>query len=173
MTTSSFTILFLGSSLCNFPPREASTLLSEIGNAMGRQDRLLLGMDLKKERNVLEAAYNDAEGVTAAFNLNLLAHINNALDGRFDISLFQHKAFFNEEQGRIEMHLESLQAQIVRIGALERSFTFRDGETIHTENSYKPDPAGLNALYADAGLNRVGRWTDDNNWFALDLLASP
>ena len=165
--------LFLGSSLCNFPPREAASLLSEIGNAMGRQDRLLLGMDLKKERTVLEAAYNDAEGVTAAFNLNLLTHINNALDGQFDTSLFQHKAFFNEEQGRIEMHLESLQAQIVRIGALERSFTFREWETIHTENSYKPDPVELNALYADAGLNRVGRWTDDNSWFALDLLASP
>ena len=163
--------LFLGSSLCNFPLNEAAELLKEISNAMGERDRLLLGMDLKKDIGILELAYNDRAGVTAAFNLNLLNNINNVLGGHFDVSLFRHKAFFNEDESRIEMHLQSLESQIVRIDALERSFTFRRGETIHTENSYKHEPPALNALYAGTGLNKVGRWTDDNGWFALDLLA--
>lgn len=165
-------ILFLGSSLCNYPLEEAAALLREIAIAMGRKDRLLLGMDLKKDRSILEAAYNDAGGATARFNLNVLQHINDALGGHFDLSLFLHKAIYSEEEGRIEMHLESLESQIVRIDALERSFTFRKGETIHTESSYKHDPEVLNALYAGTGLKKVGRWTDDKGWFALDLLAS-
>ena len=164
--------LFLGSSLCNFALEEAASLLSEIGDAMGRQDRLLLGMDLKKDKDVLEAAYNDAAGVTAAFNLNLLSHINDALGGHFDLSLFRHLAFFNEAESRIEMHLESLESQLVRIDALERSVPFRKGETIHTENSYKLDPAALDGLYSGTGLKKTGRWSDDDGWFALDLLAA-
>jgi dimethylhistidine N-methyltransferase len=164
--------LFLGSSLCNFPLEEAAALLREIGHAMSSKDRLLLGMDLNKDKSILEAAYNDAGGATARFNLNILQHINDALGGHFDLTLFEHKAIFNEMEGRIEMHLESLESQLVHIDALERSFTFRKGETIHTENSYKHHPMGLNALYAGTGLRKVGRWSDDNNWFALDLLAS-
>lgn len=164
--------LFLGSSLCNFGLEEAAALLREICNAMSGKDRLLLGMDLKKDKSILEAAYNDEGGVTAQFNLNILRHINNALGGGFDLSLFEHKAFFNEMESRVEMHLESLESQLVHIDALERSFTFSKGETIHTENSYKHDPVGLNALYAGTGLKKVGRWMDDKGWFALDLLAS-
>jgi uncharacterized SAM-dependent methyltransferase len=129
-------------------------------------------MDMKKDKNILEAAYNDAGGATAQFNLNILQHTNDALGGGFDLSLFEHNAFFNEIEGRVEMHLKSLESQLVHIDALECSFTFCKGETIHTENSYKHDPVGLNALYAGTGLKKVGRWMDDKGWFALDLLAS-
>ena len=164
--------IFLGSSLCNYAPQEAAHLLTRIGEAMGARDRLLLGMDLKKDKDVLEAAYNDAAGVTAAFNLNLLSHINDALGGQFDLSLFRHLAFFDEGESRIEMHLESLESQLVRIDALDRSVPFTKGETIHTENSYKLDPAALDRLYSGTGLKKTGRWSDDEGWFALDLLAS-
>ena len=164
--------LFLGSSLCNFPLEEAAALLTKIGYAMGSKDRLLLGMDLNKDKSILEAAYNDAGGATARFNLNMLKHINETLGGGFDLSMFEHKAFFNEMEGRVEMHLESQESQLVYIDALNRSFAFHKGETIHTENSYKHNPVGLNALYAGTGLKKVGRWMDNNGWFALDLLAS-
>jgi uncharacterized SAM-dependent methyltransferase len=163
--------IFLGSSLCNYGPAEAIGLLAEIAGAMGGGDRLLLGMDLKKDRKILEAAYNDAEGVTAAFNLNLLEHINTALGGRFDLSLFSHRAFFNQSESRIEMHLESLESQIVPVEATGRSYTFRKGETIHTENSYKHDQESLDGLYAGTGLRRMERWMERREWFALDLLA--
>ncbi|MCZ6627680.1 MAG: L-histidine N(alpha)-methyltransferase [SAR324 cluster bacterium] len=164
--------IFLGSSICNFGPKEAAALLREIGVAMGRADRLLLGMDLRKDRAVLEAAYDDAQGVTAAFNLNLLTHINRELGGNFDPSHFRHLAFFNDQESRIEMHLESQQSQLVHIDALQRSFTFLDGETIHTENSYKHDQSSLDALYEKTGLRRVGRWMDERSWFTLDLLSA-
>ncbi len=163
--------LFLGSSLGNYSPGEAQNLLAEIGAAMGGADRLLLGLDLKKEKTVLEAAYNDSQGVTAAFNLNLLAHINAALGGNFKPEGFTHRAFFNEAEGRIEMHLISETDQTVRVEAAETDFSFRAGETIHTENSYKYDGASLDRLYEGTGLARVGRWHDPRDWFALDLLA--
>ena len=108
--------------------------------------------------------------MTAAFNLNLLTHINRELGGHFDPALFRHRAFFNEREGRIEMHLESLQSQLVHIDALGRSFTFLRGETIHTENSYKHDLGSLDALYAGTGLRRVGRWMDERQWFTMDML---
>ncbi len=164
--------IFLGSSVCNYAPEDANDLLRRIGEAMGRADRLLLGMDLRKERSILEPAYNDAAGVTAAFNLNLLTHINRELGGRFDPALFRHRAFFNEREGRIEMHLESLNSQLVPIESLGRSFTFLAGETIHTENSYKHELDSLDGLYARAGLRRVGRWMDQNRWFTMDLLTA-
>ncbi len=163
--------LFLGSSLGNYSPGEAQNLLAEIGAAMGDADRLLLGLDLKKEKAVLEAAYNDARGVTAAFNLNVLAHINAALGGDFDLEGFSHRAFFNEAESRIEMHLVSGTEQTVRVEAAEMDFSFQAGETIHTENSCKYDGAALDRLYEGTGLARVGRWNDPRKWFALDLLA--
>ena len=163
--------LFLGSSMGNYTPKQSIALLGVIRAAMGPQDSLLLGLDLKKDPQVLHAAYNDARGVTAAFNLNLLDRINRELDGHFDTGRFRHVAFYNAEQSRIEMHLESAVSQIVPVGALERSFTFRAGERIHTENSYKFDRDLLERLLEPAGLRLNRQWLDAKGWFALSLVA--
>jgi uncharacterized SAM-dependent methyltransferase len=141
-----------------------------VREAMGPGDTLLLGLDLKKDAAVLHRAYNDAAGVTAAFNLNLLERINRELGGRFELERFQHRAFYNEEEGRIEMHLESRVGQIVPIERLGRSFPFRTGETIHTENSYKYDPQGLQELLQQSGLSVRRQWLDPRRWFALTLI---
>jgi dimethylhistidine N-methyltransferase len=162
--------LFLGSSLGNFDMAEALAFLREIAKALQPEDRFLLGVDLIKPSALLNRAYNDREGVTAAFNLNLLARINRELEGEFDLARFRHLAFFNKRESRVEMHLESLREQIVRIAALGRAFPFAQGETIHTENSYKYDYATLARLFADAGLALQQRWIDPNEWFALNLL---
>jgi L-histidine N-alpha-methyltransferase len=163
--------LFLGSSLGNFTPADASALLSDIAAAMGPQDKLLLGLDLIKDEVVLNRAYNDAAGVTAAFNLNLLTRINRELGGEFDLARFRHKAFFNAGQRRVEMHLESLAEQTVRVDALDAAFSFAAGETIHTENSYKFDRAALGELLAGTGLRLVQQWRDGDDWFSLNLVA--
>ncbi len=163
--------LFLGSSLGNFPPAHAAGLLRAVRGAMGGADRLLLGLDLQKSPEVLQRAYDDAEGVTAAFNLNLLARINRELGGRFDLERFRHQAFYNAEEGRIEMHLESLIYQIVPVHSLGQSFTFRAGETIHTENSYKFDREGLEAMLGECGLRLERHCTDARGWFSLNLIA--
>ena len=131
---------------------------------------MLVGVDLKKDANVLHAAYNDARGVTAAFNLNLLARINRELDGEFDPGRFRHYAFYNASLGRIEMHLVSLAAQSVRIGP--HRFEFERGETIHTENSYKYSIAGFRALAAGAGFEGAKVWTDRHGLFSLHGLAA-
>ncbi|MEE8396724.1 MAG: L-histidine N(alpha)-methyltransferase [bacterium] len=163
--------LFFGSSLGNFDPEEAVVLLEQVRAAMDDGDRFLLGVDLAKDPEILEAAYNDAKGVTAAFNLNLLTHINTALGGHFDPDRFRHHAFFNEAESRIEMHLVSQESQIVPIEAIGRSFSFLQGETIHTENSYKFSLSGLDASCREAGLHREAQWLDDRRWFVLALLA--
>lgn len=163
--------LFLGSSLGNFTPESAAALLSDIATAMGPQDKLLLGLDLIKDEGVLNRAYNDAAGVTAAFNLNLLTRINRELGGDFDLAGFRHKAFFNAAQRRVEMHLESLVSQTVQIAALDTEFAFTAGETIHTENSYKFDRATLDELLAGTGLRLVQQWRDGDDWFSLNLVA--
>ena len=163
--------LFLGSSMGNFTPVQAEALLTEIRAAMSPQDRLLLGLDLKKDPAVLERAYDDAKGVTAAFNLNLLERINRELGGRFDRERFRHLALYNAEHGRVEMHLESTVGQIVPVDAMHRSVSFYEGERIHTENSYKFDREQLERLLGQAGLALEHQWLDENGWFSLNMAA--
>jgi L-histidine N-alpha-methyltransferase len=163
--------LFLGSSLGNYDEPEARLLLTLVRKAMGPRDRLLLGLDQIKDPVVLNAAYNDAAGVTAAFNLNLLARINRELGGHFDLTRFQHVAFYDGLERRIEMHLESLMDQAVRVDALGRSFVFRRGERLHTENSYKYNGASLSVVLAGTGLRLERHWSDPRGWFTENLLA--
>src|SRR5262249_52991463 len=125
-----------------------------------------------KDRAVLEAAYDDAAGVTAAFNLNLLARINQELNGNFDLSAFQHRAIYDQDLGRIEMYLVSTRVQTVTMGRIELAVTFAAGETIHTENSYKYSQAEINAVATAAGLRSERYWQDVAGRFSLHLLAT-
>ena len=130
----------------------------------------MLGADLKKDKQILEAAYNDALGVTAAFNLNVLARINRELDGNFDLRAFQHRAFYNEEIGRVEIYIESTREQTVKIGQLEMEVQFGDGEQIHTENSYKYDLEDIGKLASETGFTRGRTWLDKGQQFSSNLL---
>jgi len=160
-------VLFLGSSIGNLDPAAAGAMLADLRTSLAPGDALFLGADLRKSPAILEPAYDDPLGVTAAFNLNLLARINRELGGTFDLKLFAHRAFYNASEGRVEMHLVSRTAQRVVIGGYE--VAFEEGESIHTENSHKYDDATLQTL-ADAGGFRIERrWTDSNSYFA-DLL---
>ncbi len=150
-----------GSSIGNFSPDAALALLAPLAR---RGDSLLIGVDLLKDREALERAYDDAVGVTAAFNLNLLARMNRELGADFDLRRFRHVAAFNEEDGRMEMHLESAIEQRVGIGS--RSFRFGAGERLHTESSYKYTEVRFAALARRAGWELVETWTDERRWFA-------
>jgi dimethylhistidine N-methyltransferase len=160
-------VLFLGSSIGNLDPAESGAMLANLRSALVPGDALFLGADLRKPRPILEAAYDDPLGVTAAFNLNLLGRINRELGGTFDLASFAHRAFYNETAGRIEMHLVSRKAQRVTIGGYQ--IAFDEGESIHTENSHKYDDATLRALATAGGFSIEHRWTDRNGYFA-DLL---
>ncbi len=160
-------VLFLGSSIGNLDPSESGAMLASLRTALAPGDALFLGADLRKSPAVLEPAYDDPLGVTAAFNLNLLGRINRELGGTFDLASFAHRAFYNEAAGRIEMHLVSRKAQRVLIDGYE--IAFAEGESIHTENSHKYDEATLNALAEAGGFSIEQRWTDRNGYFA-DLL---
>jgi dimethylhistidine N-methyltransferase len=160
-------VLFLGSSIGNLDPAAAGAMLSNLRTALAPGDALFLGADLRKSPSILEPAYDDALGVTAAFNLNLLGRINRELGGTFDLSAFAHRAYYNESEGRIEMHLVSRKAQRVLIDGYE--VAFEEGESIHTENSYKYDDASLSALAEAGGFAIEQRWSDSNGYFA-DLL---
>jgi L-histidine N-alpha-methyltransferase len=159
---------FPGSTIGNFGPARARDLLAGMARVLGRRARLVIGVDLVKSTALLEAAYDDANGVTAAFNLNLLERINRELDADFRLDRFRHKAFFNATESRIEMHLESLRAQNVRVGT--RTFSFAAGETIHTENSYKYTLDSFAALADAAGWRTRRTWTDDSRLFSVHLL---
>jgi dimethylhistidine N-methyltransferase len=161
-------VLFLGSTIGNLDIDEAIAMLADLRTALHPGDALFLGADLRKPKPILEAAYDDPLGVTAAFNLNLLQRINRELGGNFNLSQFAHLAFFDEEIGRIEMHLVSRDAQTVRIGDYE--VRFDPGETIHTENSYKYDDATLARIARESGFSVERKWTDDRGWFADVLL---
>jgi dimethylhistidine N-methyltransferase len=163
-------VYFPGSTIGNFDPAEVDTLLGRIARLVGRSGGLLLGVDLQKDPRVIEAAYNDRQGVTAAFNRNLLARINRELAADFDLDAFRHRAFYNRAQSRIEMHLVSLSDQRVRIGDAE--FRFRAGETIHTENSYKYNLAELNHRATQSGLRMDDVWTDERDYFAVLYFAA-
>ena len=162
--------LFLGSNISNFDIEEALRFLRALRNVLKQGDALLLGADLKKDPAILEAAYNDALGVTSAFNLNVLTRINRELGGTFDLRSFQHKAFYNEEIGRIEIYIESLVHQRVRIEKLDLEIEFAAGELIHTENSYKYDIAGIEQLAAATGFNLSHTWLDSQERFSSNLL---
>src|SRR4029078_4572726 len=138
--------LFLGSNISNFDADEAHRFLRAMRSVLNKGDALLLGADLKNDPAILEAAYNDALGVTSAFNLNVLGRINRELGGTFDLRAFRHRAFYNDAAGRIEIYIESLIKQRVRIEKLDLEVEFAAGELIHTENSYKYDMAGIAQL---------------------------
>jgi len=163
-------ILFLGSSIGNFEPPEIDSFLTMTHQTLHDTDYILIGFDLIKERQILEAAYNDAQGITEAFNYNILERINRELDGNFDVDKFEHKACFNEEYSRIEMHLVSKEKQTVTIGAMNTKISFKPKETIHTENSHKFTPEMITSYADKAHLEVVKTWTDPKEYFALCLL---
>jgi len=160
---------FPGSTIGNFHPPEARRLLRSFRRQLGPGGRLLIGIDLKKDPAILHAAYNDAAGVTAAFNRNLLARINRELDASFDLAAFEHLAFWNPAAGRMEMHLRSRIRQTVFVAG--RPFRFSAGETIHTENSYKYSVEEFTALGDAAGWATASLWTDPERLFSVLLLA--
>ena len=156
---------FPGSTIGNFEPHEAAGFLQNAANILGRGSVLIIGFDLIKSADVLNAAYNDAEGVTAQFNLNLLTRINRELGGTFRLDTFEHHAFYNRERHRVEMHLASLKRQKVKVAG--DTIDFRAGETIHTENSYKYSVESLSALARGVGWLPEGAWTDSRKYFAM------
>jgi dimethylhistidine N-methyltransferase len=158
-------VYFSGSTIGNFGPVEAQALLRQIARLAGRGGGLLIGVDLKKDPAVLERAYDDAQGVTAAFNLNLLARINRELGADFVLDRFRHLAFWDEPHGRIEMHLLSMEAQTVHLAG--QTFDLAAGETICTEYSHKYDLDDFARLAASAGLQVRDVWTDENGLFSV------
>jgi L-histidine Nalpha-methyltransferase len=164
-------ILFLGSTVGNLTRTEAAAFLHRIGETMSADDRLLVGIDLLKDPEIIERAYNDAAGVTERFNLNILERINRELGGTFEPAQFRHLAYFNEVEGRIEMYLESRREQRVRIDDLDLEVSFAAGQRIHTEHSYKYTLAEIERLAQDAGLQLRHQWFDPNHWFSLNLFS--
>ncbi|PYP88022.1 MAG: L-histidine N(alpha)-methyltransferase [Blastocatellia bacterium AA13] len=164
--------LFLGSNIGNFDAEESRAFLQGVRKVVGKGGALLLGADLRKSPDVLLPAYNDSLGVTAAFNLNILVRINRELGGEFDISTFEHRVKYDQERGRVEMHIASTRPQAVRIEALDLEIDFAEGETIHTEDSYKFDLAQLSALAADTGFSLDQSWRDSLGRFSFNLLVA-
>jgi dimethylhistidine N-methyltransferase len=158
-------IFFPGSTIGNFDPEICQELLSNIAHLVKPAGGLLIGIDLVKDTAVLEAAYNDKAGVTAAFNLNMLQRINQELGGNFPIGLFKHRAFFNTQKQRIEMHLECQKECLVSIG--DQNFLFKQGETIHTENSHKFELSDFTKKGERAGFSLRKHWVDSNGYFGL------
>lgn len=163
-------VYFPGSTIGNLTPEEAHAFLRMTRGQVGPRGAMLVGVDLKKDANVLHAAYNDAKGVTAAFNLNLLARVNRELRGDFNLRRFRHYAFYNAALGRIEMHLVSLAPQTVNIGNYR--FAFEKGESIHTENSYKYSIDEFRALARSAGFRGEKVWLDRKAMFSLHGLVA-
>jgi len=163
-------VYFPGSTIGNFDPPEADALLKRIALIVEQGGGLLLGVDLQKDVAVLERAYNDAAGVTAAFNRNILERANRELCADFDLEAFSHRAFYNPARSRIEMHLVSVVEQRVRIAG--STFHFEEGESIHTENSYKYDVGELAARAAKCGLRLDESWTDPRHYFAVLYLTA-
>lgn len=161
---------FPGSTIGNFTIPEARSFLRRACALVAPGGAMLVGVDLKKAEAVLHAAYNDAQGVTAAFNLNLLARINRELGADFDLSAFRHHAFYERDAGRIEMHLVSLKEQQVALGG--HAFHFRRDESIHTENSYKYSVSEFQDLAREAGFETVRYWVDTDQLFAIHYLVA-
>jgi len=161
--------IYIGSSIGNFSPEEARAILRSLRSELRPGDALLLGTDMVKDEATLVRAYDDRDGVTAAFNLNILHRLNRELGADFDTSRFRHRARWNRVNSRIEMHLESTRDQCVSIPAAQLTLEFAALETIHTENSYKFNHSTLGALLDDAGFTIERTWTDPRQWYALTL----
>ncbi len=161
-------VFFPGSTIGNFRPSEARSFLDTLSSVTDENSTMLIGVDLKKNTRVLEAAYNDEEGLTAEFNKNMLERLNRELDADFDRDAFSHKAFYNEQEGRIEMHLISQEQQSVHIG--DETIRFREGESIHTENSYKYSLDEFEELVSE-WYNVEEVWTDENEYFSMQYLS--
>ena len=161
-------IYFPGSTIGNFDPEESVAFLARVARIAGPGGALLIGVDLRKDKAVLELAYDDPQGVTAAFNLNLLARINRELGADFDLRAFRHRAFYSQPHGRIEMHLESCRDQVVHLAG--ETIAFRAGETIHTESSYKYSVAEFQALAACAGFKSRECWVDADGLFSIHYM---
>jgi dimethylhistidine N-methyltransferase len=159
---------FPGSTIGNFEPADAASFLQHLARILGRGASLIIGVDLIKDVRILDAAYDDSDGVTAQFNLNLLRRINRELGADFALESFGHEAFYNAERHRIEMHLRSNCSQ--RVAMLGRTIDFDAGETIHTENSYKYTLDSFESLAQAAGWNVAARWTDSKGWFSVQAL---
>ena len=162
-------VVYIGSSIGNFEPHQAAKLLRRVRAGLRTGDGFLMGVDLAKEESILLAAYDDAAGVTADFNLNLLARLNRELDAEFELDAFEHRAVWNGTESRMEMHLESRTAQRVRVNGLDMEVEFGVGERIHTENSYKYAPGQAEGLLNSAGFEPVESWTDEKRWFRVCL----
>jgi dimethylhistidine N-methyltransferase len=159
---------FPGSTLGNLAPKDARRLLTAFGHILGEGGRLIIGIDLKKDARTLVRAYNDDAGVTAAFNMNLLLRINRELGGAFDAEAFRHEAIYDPREGRVEMHLVSKREQDIELCG--RHFHFRDGESIHTENSYKYTVEEFRELAATSGWQPLRHWTDPADQFSVHEL---
>ncbi|MEP7353153.1 MAG: L-histidine N(alpha)-methyltransferase [Acidobacteriota bacterium] len=161
--------MYIGSSIGNFSPEEARSILRNLRSELRAGDALLLGTDMVKDEATLVRAYDDKDGVTAAFNLNILHRLNRELDANFDTGCFRHQARWNGVESRMEMHLESTRDQCVDIPAAQVRLQFAAFETIHTESSYKFTRKTLDALLDDAGFAIEHTWTDPRQWYALTL----
>jgi len=162
-------VLYIGSSIGNFELDEAQRLLGNVRAALAPGDAILLGVYLAKDRSTLIAAYDDAAGVTAEFNLNILARLNRELGSDFDLNEFSHRVLWNAELSRIEMHLVSHKRQRVKIPALDLKIDFAHGESIHTENSYKYRAGQAEEMLTRAGFAPVKTWTDGDKRFTVCL----
>jgi dimethylhistidine N-methyltransferase len=163
------TLMFLGSTIGNLTPHRCQQFLARVSHALQRGEYFLLGLDLQKPKAILEAAYNDARGITAEFNLNMLAHLNRRFQGNFNLAQFQHWAFFNEKESQIEMHLRSTVAQTAYLQHLDLTVELARGETIHTEISRKFDSQEMAENLTRQGLDPVHTWTDEKGWFGVML----
>jgi len=161
---------FPGSTLGNMLPETAVKFLKRASETLGPDAEFLIGIDLEKDKRVLEAAYNDREGITAAFNLNLLTRMRRELGAELEIDAFEHYAFYNEQKRRIEMHLRAVRPTAIRIG--EGVYNFEKGETLHTENSHKYSLDRLEALFAETPWRLKKHWIDEKQWFAACLLSN-
>ncbi|MEA5617033.1 L-histidine N(alpha)-methyltransferase [Cronbergia sp. UHCC 0137] len=162
-------LFFLGSSLGNFNPEECDNFLNQVSHTLQPGDFFLLGIDLQKPKDILEAAYNDSQGVTAAFNLNMLSHLNWRFQGNFDINLFRHQAVYNQIDNQIEMYLHCQKSHWVTLAALDLKVFFAEGESILTEISRKFNLATMAKQMESKELKTVKTWTDEKGWFGLIL----
>ena len=165
--------LYIGTSIGNFSPEEARLILGRLRAQLQTGDALLLGTDMVKDEPTLLAAYDDRDGITAAFNLNILHRLNRELGANFDAARFRHRALWNFIESRIEMHLESTHEQDVSIEGADLNLHFMPSETIHTENSYKFTDEGIRSLLEEAGVEIRGAWKDSCDWYSVTLACIP
>lgn len=162
-------ILWLGSSVGNLDSEEVVKFFKKVQPTMTPKDKFMVGMDMKKDLDVILKAYDDSKGVTAAFNKNILKRINESLEANFDLASFDHAARWNDSKSRVEMHLVSLKDQTVRINSLNRDFLFKKGESIHTENSHKFSEDQIQLLVGRSGLQIERQFFDEKKWFSLNI----